>query len=37
VKGLAGGEDVSVTPEFWKDLKAEAREIAARHAVRNHS
>jgi antitoxin ParD1/3/4 len=34
LQGLAGGEDIAVTPEFWRDLKAEAREIAAKHAAR---
>jgi antitoxin ParD1/3/4 len=24
LEGLSSGEDVEVTPEFWKDLKAEA-------------
>jgi antitoxin ParD1/3/4 len=31
--GLAG-PDIPVTPEFWKDLKAEARGIAAKHKAR---
>lgn len=31
IEGLAGGSEVSMTPEFWKDLKAEARGIAAKH------
>jgi antitoxin ParD1/3/4 len=33
-EGLAGGEDIPLTPEFWSDLKAEARGIAARHTAR---
>ena len=32
LEGLAaGGADIPVTPEFWKDLKTEARNIAAKH------
>jgi len=32
LEGLAaGGADIPVTQEFWKDLKAEARNIAAKH------
>lgn len=34
LEGLANGDDVPVTPEFWKDLKAEARKIAAKHKAR---
>jgi antitoxin ParD1/3/4 len=34
LEGLTGGADVPVTPEFWKDLKAEARNIAAKHKAR---
>jgi antitoxin ParD1/3/4 len=34
LEGLASGDDVPVTPEFWKDLKAEARKIAAKHKAR---
>jgi antitoxin ParD1/3/4 len=33
-EGLAGGEDVPLTREFWTDLKAEAVQIAQRHKVR---
>jgi antitoxin ParD1/3/4 len=29
--GLAGGDDIPLTPEFWEDLKAEARGIAAKY------
>jgi putative transcriptional regulator len=29
-----GGADIPLTPEFWKDLKAEARGIAAKHEAR---
>lgn len=29
--GLASGDDISVTRQFWRDLKAEAAQIAARH------
>jgi len=31
LEGLAGGAGIPVTPEFWKDLKAEAQNIAAKH------
>ncbi|MGA2596617.1 MAG: type II toxin-antitoxin system ParD family antitoxin [Bryobacteraceae bacterium] len=31
LEGLAGGGDIPVTPEFWEDLKAEARNIATKH------
>ena len=34
LEGLASGDAVPVTPEFWKDLKAEARKIAAKHKAR---
>jgi hypothetical protein len=28
LEGLASGEEIPMTPEFWKALKAEARVIA---------
>jgi antitoxin ParD1/3/4 len=31
LEGLASGGDIPMTREFWKDLKAEARDIAAKH------
>ena len=31
VEGLAGGEDIPLTREFWTQLKIEARHIAAKH------
>ena len=31
LEGLAGRDDVPMTREFWRDLKLEAREIAAKH------
>jgi hypothetical protein len=34
LEGLAGRDDIPLTPEFWKDLKAEARGIAAKHKAR---
>jgi antitoxin ParD1/3/4 len=37
LEGLAGGDDVPMTPEFWKDLKAEARGIAAKHKSRKQA
>ena len=38
LEGLVpGGEDVPLTREFWKDLKAEAMDIAKRHQSRKKS
>jgi antitoxin ParD1/3/4 len=37
VEGLAGGNDIPLNAEFWKDLKAEARQIAATHKSRKRS
>jgi antitoxin ParD1/3/4 len=35
LEGLArGGADIPLTPAFWKDLKLEARAIAAKHRAR---
>jgi antitoxin ParD1/3/4 len=35
LEGLAsGGADIPLTPAFWKDLKVQAREIAAKHKSR---
>jgi antitoxin ParD1/3/4 len=34
LEGLASGEDIPMTREFWRDLKAEARDIAAKHRPR---
>jgi antitoxin ParD1/3/4 len=34
LEGLAGGEDIPLTREFWKELKTEARQIAAKHTSR---
>ena len=28
LEGLAGGKDIPLTREFWKDLKLEARHVA---------
>jgi antitoxin ParD1/3/4 len=36
VEGLSGGEDIPLTREFWKELKLEARQIAAKHKPRKH-
>ena len=36
LEGLAGGADIPLTPEFWKDLKAEARAIAEKHQAQKH-
>ena len=37
LEGLAGGGDIPVTPEFWTELKTEARQIAARHKTRKRT
>ena len=34
LEGLAGGEDIPLTRKFWKELKTEARKIAAKHRPR---
>src|SRR6202046_3567613 len=34
LKGLASGADIPLTREFWKDLKAQTRTIAAKHKRR---
>ncbi len=31
LEGLAGGDDIPLTPEFWKELRSEAHQIAAKH------
>jgi len=31
LEGLESGEDIKVTPEFWKDLKAEAAALLKKH------
>jgi antitoxin ParD1/3/4 len=37
LEGLAGGADIPMTPEFWQDLKAGARDIAAKHKARKRA
>lgn len=38
VEGLAtGGNDIPITREFWKDLKAEAIDLAKKHQERKKS
>jgi antitoxin ParD1/3/4 len=34
LEGLAGGHNIALTTKFWKELKAEARGIAAKHKAR---
>jgi antitoxin ParD1/3/4 len=34
VEGLAGGKDIPITREFWKDLRMEAKELAKQHKKR---
>jgi len=36
VEGLAGGDDIPLTREFWTELKAEALQIAAKHKPSKH-
>ncbi|OGR56359.1 MAG: transcriptional regulator [Elusimicrobia bacterium RIFCSPLOWO2_02_FULL_39_32] len=31
MKGLESGEDIKITREFWKDLKAEASQLLKKH------
>ncbi len=31
LEGLAGGEDIALTPDFWRELKADAGELLAKH------
>lgn len=37
LEGLASGDDVPVTPEFWKELRTEARQIAEKHRSKSRS
>jgi len=37
LEGLAGGADIPMTPEFWKALKAEARDIAQKRKAQKRS
>jgi antitoxin ParD1/3/4 len=37
LEGMAGGEDIPLTKEFWKDLKTEARQIAAKYKTRKRA
>ena len=37
LEGLAEGADIALTPEFWKELKSEARQIAEKHTARKRS
>lgn len=37
LEGLAEGADVALTPEFWKELKSEAHQIAESHTARKRS
>ena len=34
LEGLVGGADIPLTREFWKELKSEAQQIAAKHRAR---
>lgn len=34
LEGLAGDNDIPLTREFWKELKSEAQQIAAKHKAR---
>ncbi len=35
LEGLAGGEDIELTTDFWRELKAEAAGILARKTAGN--
>ena len=37
LEGLAGGEDIALTQDFWRDLKSEAIDLAAKHKARKRS
>ncbi len=37
VEGLAGGDDIPITREFWTELKTEARQIAEEHKLQKRS
>jgi antitoxin ParD1/3/4 len=37
LEGLASGEDIPLNREFWKSLKAEARDVAAKHKAPKQS
>jgi antitoxin ParD1/3/4 len=37
VQGLASGDAIPLTKEFWRDLKNEAADIASRHRARKKS
>jgi len=34
LEGLASGEDIAINEDFWRDLKADAKQILARHRLR---
>jgi antitoxin ParD1/3/4 len=34
MEGLAGGDDIPLTREFWTELETEAPQIAAKHKQR---
>jgi antitoxin ParD1/3/4 len=31
LEGLAGGEDITLTPGFWREIKTDAAQILAKH------
>jgi antitoxin ParD1/3/4 len=33
LEGLASGKDIALTPDFWRELKADAGKILARNKV----
>lgn len=37
LEGLASGNDIPMTRGFWKELKVEARGIAAKHKTRKRA
>lgn len=34
LEGLSSGDGIRLTPEFWRDLKAEAAQLAEQHKSR---
>jgi antitoxin ParD1/3/4 len=37
LEGLAGADDIPLTREFWKELKSEAQQLAAKHKTRKRA
>jgi hypothetical protein len=37
LKGLAYGEDIELTPAFWRELRAEAERIIGARSIRDRA